>query len=521
MQTLWPTVVVLMHLMGGMDGAPAPDAAPPNIVLILADDLGYADVSCYGGRIPTPQVDRLAQAGLRFTDAHSSSSVCSPTRYGLLTGRYNWRSKLQQFVLGGLSPRLIEPGRLTLGALLQEHGYHTACIGKWHLGMDWFVRPGGTVSELSIETREQVWNVDYAQPIANGPNSVGFDEYFGISGSLDMVPYTFIENDRVTVLPTEDRDFLLMAGREQGGRARRGPAARGFDPTEVLPTLVRRAVEYIAGRAASAQAGSPFFLYLPLSAPHTPIYPAAAWQTASGMNPYADFVMQMDGAIGEVLAALDAHDLAASTLVIVTSDNGCSPEAQLDELAAHGHRPGGPLRGGKADLFEGGHRVPFLVRWPGHVPAGQTTAQLICLTDVLATLAELLGTALPPQAGEDSISFLPVLQGKPGSPRHQLVSHSINGSFAVREGSWKLLLCPDSGGWSAPRPGSPEAAQLPPCQLYDLATDLGEQHNVYDREPARVEHLTALLEQWVADGRSTPGPPQANYGPVRIRPGER
>jgi arylsulfatase A-like enzyme len=516
----WTTALVVLSLVGSAGAAP-PQTTRPNVVLILADDLGYADVGCYGGRIPTPHLDRLALAGMRFTDAHTSSSVCSPTRYGLLTGRYNWRSRLPQFVLGGLSPRLIEPDRLTLGTLLQAHGYHTACLGKWHLGMDWVVRPGCAVSELSIETREQVWNVDYAQPIANGPNCVGFDYYFGISASLDMVPYTFLENDRVTVLPSEDRDFLLMLGREQGGRTRRGPAAPGFDPAAVLPALTRHAVEYVASRAERARAGQPFFLYLPLASPHTPIYPASTWHGASGINPYADFVMQTDAAIGEVLAALDLHGLTGDTLVLVTSDNGCSPQAMFDELAAHGHVPSGPLRGCKADLFEGGHRVPFLVRWPGRVRAGGTAPQLVCLTDVLATLAELLGASLPPQAGEDSISFLSVLQGDPHSPRSQLVSHSINGSFAVREGPWKLLLCADSGGWSAPRPGSPEAAQLPPCQLYHLAEDLGEQHNLYDREPARVAQLTALLAQLVAEGRSTPGPRQANHGPIRIRPEEK
>lgn len=494
----------------------AADAARPNVVVILADDLGYGDLGCYGGKIPTPHVDRLAAAGMRFTDAHTTSSVCSPTRYGLLTGRYNWRSKLKRGVLGGLSPRLIEPGRMTLASLLRDQGYRTACFGKWHLGMDWKVKPGKAVSELNIEPREQVFNVDYAQPIANGPNSVGFDEYFGISASLDMVPYTFIENDRVVAAPTEDREFLMMHGRENGGRTRKGPTAPDFDAADVLPMLARKSCEFIARQAEGARADQPFFLYVPFASPHTPILPTSEWQGKSGMNPYADFVMQTDAAVGEILAALDKHELADNTLVLLTSDNGCSPQAKFDELAAHGHHPSGPLRGHKADLFEGGHRVPLVARWPGQVVAGKVSTQLVCLVDMLATVAELLGQTLPPDAGEDSISFLGALRGEGGGREH-LVSHSVNGSFAIRRGPWKLLLCPDSGGWSAPRPGAKQAESLPPMQLYRLDDDLAERRNLYDREPAKAQELTALLEKLVADGRSTPGPAQPNNGPVEIR----
>lgn len=488
----------------------------PNIVLILCDDLGYADVQCYGGKIPTPHFDRFANQGIRFTDAHTSSSVCSPTRYGLLTGRYNWRSRLKSGVLGGLSPRLIEPDRLTLPQLLKQYGYHTACIGKWHLGMDWVVKPGLSISPLSIETREQVFNVDYSQPISNGPNAVGFDEYFGISASLDMVPYTFIRNDRVTVLPTEDRDFPMMLGQTQG-RTRRGPAAPNFDAADVLSTLGRQACQYLADRAESARRGQPFLLYLPLASPHTPILPTSSWQGKSHINAYADFVMETDHVIGQVLQTLEQHGLVDSTLVIITSDNGCSPQADFSELARHGHYPSGPLRGHKADLFEGGHRVPFMVRWPGVVKPGGVTDHLICLTDIIATVADILGESLPDNAAEDSISFYGTLRGEANGKRDHVVSHSVNGSFAIRQGPWKLLLCPDSGGWSRPRPGSAEAQQLPPMQLYNLEDDLGEQHNLVDRHPDKVQELVALLERIVDNGRSTPGPPQPNTEPVQIR----
>ncbi|MEX2119923.1 MAG: arylsulfatase [Pirellulales bacterium] len=492
-------------------------AQKPNIVYILADDLGYGDVGCLNpqGKIPTPHIDRLAREGMVFTDAHSGSSVCSPTRYGILTGRYSWRSRLKSGVLGGLSPRLIEPGRLTVASLLQQQGYHTACLGKWHLGMDWALLEGKPVSELSIETPEQVWNVDFSQAIAAGPNSVGFDYYFGISASLDMVPYTFIENDRVSVVPTRDAEFAMVLGR-QAGKTRRGPAAEGFDAMHVLPAIRRKAVEYIGQRAAD-ESGRPFFLYMPLASPHTPILPTEQWRGKSGLNPYGDFVMETDAAVGAVLEALDRHGLARDTLVIFTSDNGCSPMADFDELQAQGHHPSHVFRGHKADIFEGGHRVPFLVRWPARVTGGSTSDRLVCLTDLVATCAEIVGVALPDTAGEDSVSFLPTLLGRgDGPPREAVVHHSVNGSFAIRQGRWKLCLCPDSGGWSDPRPGQAPAGAAP-VQLFDLAEDIGERVNLADKRPEVVELLTGLLEEYVERGRSTPGARQPNTAPVTIR----
>ena len=495
-------------------------AEKPNIVVILADDLGYGDVRCLNpeGKIATPNMDRVARAGMIFTDAHSSSSVCSPTRYSLLTGRYNWRSKLKSGVLGGLSPRLIEPNRMTVASLLKQHGYHTACFGKWHLGMDWVRQPGKEVTELNIEPREQVWNVDFSKPIGNGPTSVGFDEYFGISASLDMVPYTFIQDDAVEALPTKDLDFPLMLGRTTG-RTRRGPAVEGFDAADVLPELRQRAVDYIGRRANESRQGHPFFLYLPLASPHTPIVPTSSWQNKSGLNPYADFVMETDAAIGAVLDALDKHNLTQNTLLILTSDNGCSPQAKFDELLAQGHNPNYRFRGNKADIYEGGHRVPFLVRWPNHVAAGKASQQLICLMDLLATCAAIVDAEkkLLDNVGEDSISFLPALLDKTDSPRRQaLVHHSINGSFAIRQGNWKLCFCPDSGGWSNPRPGQ-AAKGAPPVQLFDLAADIAEKNNLADKHPDVVEQLTKLMEKYITDGRSTPGTPQPNNGPVTFR----
>ncbi|MEW6305919.1 MAG: arylsulfatase [Verrucomicrobiota bacterium] len=493
-------------------------ADKPNIIYILCDDLGYGDVKCLNpnGKIATPNMDRLAAGGMLFTDVHSSSSVCTPTRYGIITGRYNWRSKLQNGVLGGLSPRLIEPGRLTVAALLKQHGYHTAAIGKWHLGMDWVIKDGKDVTELSIERPDQVWNVDYSQPIKNGPTSVGFDYYFGISASLDMVPYTFIENDRVTKLPTEDRDFPLMTGRDTGGRCRKGPTAPGFEVEHVLPTLTQKAVDYIGRHAADAKSGKPFFLYLPLASPHTPIAPTKEWQGKSGLNFYGDFVMQTDAGIGEVLKALDQHGLTRDTLVILTSDNGCSPQAKFEELVPKGHNPSHVFRGHKADVYDGGHRIPFIVRWPAKVKPG-LSSQTLCLTDFMATIADIIGAKLPDNAAEDSVSFLPALLGKANQPlREAVVHHSINGSFVIRQGNWKLALCPGSGGWSGPRPGQNDTSKLPLVQLFDLHNDIGETQNVQDKHPDVVARLTKLLEKYVADGRSTPGKPRQNAVPVDI-----
>lgn len=489
----------------------------PNIVYILADDLGYGDVSCLNpeGKIQTPHMDRIAKEGMRFTDAHSGSSVCSPTRYGILTGRYAWRSRLKNGVLGGLSPRLIEPDRVTVASFLKSRGYHTACIGKWHLGMDWAVLPGKEVSPLSVESREQVRNVDFTKPIRNGPNSVGFDFFFGISASLDMVPYAYIENDHVTAMPADDRDFPMVMGREKG-RTRAGPAATGFDAANVLPDLTREAVDYIANRASDAKQGRPFFLYLPFASPHTPIMPIKKWQGKSGLNVYADFVMATDSAVGEILSTLEKHGLANDTIVIMTSDNGCSPFADYDELKEKRHNPSHVLRGHKADIFEGGHRVPFLVRWPNRIKPGSVYGQTICHTDLLATCADILNARIPDNAGEDSVSVLPALLGKSTPLRKGTVHHSANGSFAIREDRWKLILGPDSGGWSFPRPGRDKTEGLPAVQLYDLTADIGEGNNVQDKNPGVVKRLRKLLEKYVSEGRSTPGRSQKNAGVVDI-----
>ena len=501
--------LLMMVAFGNLSAAEV--TSKPNIIYVLCDDLGYGDVKCLNpqGKIATPHMDALAAKGMIFTDVHSSSSVCSPTRYGIMTGRYNWRTKLQSGVLGGLSPRLIEQGRLTTAQLLKNQGYNTACIGKWHLGMDWVKKEGKDVAELNIESASQVHNVDYSKPIKNGPNSVGFDYYYGISASLDMVPYTFIENDRVAKLPSVEKEFPMFLGREKG-KCRKGPAAPDFEVEDVLPTLTTKAIDFVKARSVDAKAGKPFFLYLPLASPHTPIAPTKDWQGKSGLNYYADFVMQTDHSLGLILAELDRQGIADNTLVVLTSDNGCSPQADFPELLSKGHNPSHLFRGHKADIFEGGHHIPFIVRWPAKVKPGTKSDQLLCLTDLMATCADILKVALPANAGEDSVSFLPALLGMDkGLLREALVHHSVNGTFAIRQGNMKLLMCKDSGGWSEPRPGTVKPG-MPELQLFDLSNDIGERINLHDKQSETVKNLTNLLEKYIADGRSTKGEVQKN-----------
>ncbi len=487
-----------------------PAAQRPNIVYILCDDLGYGDVKCLNpeGKIATPHIDRLAAGGMIFTDAHACSSVCTPSRYGILTGRYNWRSSLERGVLEGFSPRLIETGRLTAPQLLKQHGYQTACIGKWHLGMNWPLKEGGPpTDEAAASAAPDPAKVDFARPIRGGPNSLGFDYFFGISASADMPPFVFIENDRCMRTPTVEKTFL-----------RKGLADPRYEAIDVLPTITEKAVQYIAHHAADAKQGRPLFLYFPLTAPHTPILPSLEFQGKSGINAYADFVMQVDDTVGRVLDALDRTGLTDSTLVLFASDNGCSPLANFPQLAAKGHFPSYHFRGYKADIYDGGHRIPLVVRWPGNVRPGSHCDQLVSLDDFIATCADFLGDKLPENAGEDSVSLLPVLRGATTRRLHEaLVYHSIDGSFSIQQGDWKLELCPGSGGWSFPRPGVDDASKLPQIQLYDLARDVGEKANVQEKHPEVVARLTKLLEKYVAEGRTTPGPPQKNSREVDIR----
>ncbi len=501
-----PKITALLCLFAWLPENSIQAAAPkPNFIYILADDLGYGDVHCLNpeGKIATPHMDKLSAQGMRFTDAHSSSSVCTPTRYGLLTGRYNWRSRLKSGVQGGMSPSLIEPGRPTVASFLKANGYHTACIGKWHLGFEWQRHPGTAPFKDNIEKGPEGWQADFTKPFGGGPLAAGFETFFGIAASLDMVPYTFLENDHVAEEPSVDKSFPMTAGRPKSGMSRQGPAAASFEAENVLPTLTQRAADYIRSHAKDALAGKPFFLYLPLNAPHTPIVPSAEWRGKSGISPYADFVMQTDATLGTLMNALDETGLSDNTVVVITSDNGCSPQADFADLASHGHNPSFTFRGMKADIFDGGHRVPFIVRWPGHTLPGSQYHQTICLNDWFATAADILAVPLPKNAAEDSVSILPALTNQTTEPvRKTLVHHSVNGSFAIRQGPWKLIFTADSGGWSTPKPGTSETKLLPPVQLYHLSKDGAEAENKQDEHPEVVARLTKLLLQEIANGSS-------------------
>ncbi len=498
---------VRLLLIAALALLPAASAAAqtrlPNIVVILADDLGYGDVGAFNarGRIPTPHLDRLAREGLRFTDAHTPSAVCTPTRYGLLTGRYPWRTRLTRGVLWGNGDALIEPGRLTLASLLRARGYRTAAVGKWHLGLRWAAREGSTADRDTNSPEAPVDWIDYARPISDGPTHHGFDEFFGIPASLDMRDYVYVEGDRVVEVPTARLAGLpsTVPGFYRPGRA--GPS---FSPERVLADLTARATRFVRERAGGP---APFFLYLPLASPHTPVLPTPDFAGRTGLGAYADFVAETDAAVGEVLQALEATGAAANTIVLFTSDNGPAPIANLiADLRAKGHDSAGGWRGAKQDLYEGGNRVPFIVRWPGVVPPGSTSAATVGLIDVVATVAEVVGERLPGDAAEDSISFLSVLRD-PSAPFERgaaLVMQSGDGSLALRDGRWKLCLAPGSGGLSAPRPGSAEERGLPAVQLYDLDADPREASNLQGKHPDVVRRLTALLERYRAEGRSRP-----------------
>jgi arylsulfatase A-like enzyme len=358
----------------GVGAGHADDAAVrgPNIVFVLCDDLGYGDVHCFNPdrcKIATPNMDRLRNQGMAFTDCHAASSLCTPSRYGILTGRYSWRTRLQHGVLGGESPPLIEPGRLTVAGLLRENGYMTAGIGKWHLG-------------LQFDTN------DFAQPITDGPVQHGFDYYYGISASLDIPPYDYFENDRWTEIPSARKGFpsCVYGTLNSGlGPVRPGPAAPDFEAVNVLPNCTRKAVDYIGQRGADKK---PFFLYLALPSPHTPLVPEKQWQGKSSIGPYGDYVMETDWAVGQVMDAVDRAGLRDNTLVMMASDNGFAPNVGSHKFEAVGHYPSAQFRGFKTDIWDGGHRIPFLVRWPGKIKPGSRSDQISGLWDLMATCAD-------------------------------------------------------------------------------------------------------------------------------------
>ncbi len=457
----------------------------PNIIFIMADDMGYGDVGCYNpkSKIPTPNMDKLAREGVRFTNAHTPSAVCTPTRYGVLTGRYCWRSRLKRGVFGGFNRPLIEKDRMTVASLLRKHGYGTACVGKWHLGLNW-----GTKEERQADVEEdyEQMEVDFSRPIKDGPTERGFDYFFGTAAcTTDDPPFCFIENDHTVGIPSmvspvdpadEDRELLMVPG------WRHEDADIEF--TNNATAFIKKHVK--------GQPEKPFFVYLPFSVPHIPWLPPEFVKGKSKAGPRGDQVVLFDWSVGEVIKTLDKLGISDNTLVIVTSDNG--PREGI-----RGHKSAGDLRGFKGSIWEGGHRVPFIARWPGKIKTGTTSDEVVCLTDLMGTCAAIVGTELPKDAGQDSYNILPALLGKKlDKPiREAIVHHSGAGVFAIRQGEWKLILESKGAGYhdGPPKPGSPG-------QLYNLADDPYEKKDLWTRRPEIVKRLTKLLEKYKEQGYS-------------------
>lgn len=470
----------------------------PNIVVILADDMGYGDVQALNpdSQIPTPNLNRLAASGVSMLDAHSPSAVCTPTRYALLTGRYCWRSRLKSGVLGGYSEPLLEAGRSTIASMLKRSGYQTGAIGKWHLGM--------AMPMKDKDADKSKWNgdpgVDFEGTISDGPTHHGFDYYFGVSASLDMAPYVFVRNDRFDSPPTLQQKAVKFPH-----FVRAGPRSEDFVIDEVLDRLTEEARSFIQERS---QSDSPYFLYMPLTGPHKPTQPHARFRGETGLSEYGDFVHQVDWTVGEVLKAIEATGEADNTLVVFSSDNGSYmhryddpatkdhvDDARIQGFRSDRHRANGELRGTKADVWEAGHRVPTMVRWPGKIKAGSRSPAVVCLTDLYATMADVVGQDLTNAEAEDSVSWLPLLtDDDPNSIDSRgvpIVNHSAAGMFAIRDGHWKLVCGTGSGGRQKPK-GKPFEK---PYQLYDLSSDLSESTDVASLYPERVEKLSEMLTQ--------------------------
>ena len=484
------TITNLMLIVAVFSANAYSDESKPNIIFIMSDDQGYGDVSSFNpnGKIQTPSIDRLAQEGMRFTDAHSASAVCTPTRYGLMTGRYPWRTRLQKGVLSAKTVTLpdgsvtvgdeplISENTLTVAQFLQGQGYDTAMTGKWHLGFKYLLPKGSKIDKKRGKFNDAA---PVGTKIVNGPITRGFDKYWGFHHARQMG--TWIEQDLVTY-NLENTD-------------------------EMLNLITEKAVDYIA---EPARQDKPFFLYVPLSAPHSPVVPSKKWLGKSGINLHADFVLEVDNSVQRILNALDNAELASNTIVIFTTDNGTSPQAKIDELLAVDHNPSADLRGHKADLWEGGHRVPYVVRWPGKVKAGATHNKPVVHNSLFATSAEILGVNLPNDAAVDSFSILAALKGSSEATHPVSIYASISGHFAVRVGDWKLAACKGSCGWSA---GGDNNTDM---QLYNMKSDRGETKNLYKQNPEMVTQLKKQLEQTVNDGYSVAGKVGSNDVAVKI-----
>jgi len=465
----------------------------PNIIFILADDMGYGDLSCLNdeSKIHTPCMDRMSAEGVTFTDAHASSSVCTPSRYGILTGRYAWRGRLKRIVLGPYAKPLIENDLTTLPQFLKDNDYDTACIGKWHLGMNWPANRECATENFgwaSPEMSALANDIDYTKPITNSPVSYGFDYYFGVDVP-NFPPYCFIENDRTVGIPEAPKPDSMYGIP--------GPMIEGWDLEAIMPGLTQKAVDYVDRKAGGDK---PFFLYFPMTGPHTPIAPTKKFRGKSDAGVYGDFVMQLDDTVGQINTALTRNGIDSNTLVIITSDNGSpgrngSAEDPGTVIETFGHNPSWILRGMKGDTWDGGHRVPLIAKWPDQIEAGTSCGELVCLLDLMATCAGVINTQLPDGAARDSLNILPYLKSdKVDAPiREEIIHHGLTGLYAIRKNEWKLIAGTGSGGFS---PNPELTIYDPEGQLYNMAEDIRERKNRYAELPEKVFELTDLLTQY-------------------------
>ncbi len=502
MRNISISMCLIIALFGCSESKGVKETKRPNIIIILADDMGYGDPEVYNAasKIPTPHINNLAKNGLRFTDAHSPSSVCSPTRYGLLTGQYAWRTALKKSVLWMWDRPLIDQNRITMPKMLKQYGYETACIGKWHLGWNWPNTEGqyvnSTIEIGDYGSKERIGlgeKIDFSKPLGGGPIGAGFDYYFG-DDVPNFAPYAFFENDKLLSIPTMQKPKEMFGGD--------GPMVPGWDLTEVMPAITSKAVSYIE---KSANKEAPFFLYFPLTAPHTPIAPHKEFIGSSKAGRYGDYVHQVDATVGAIVNALKQTGQLENTLIVFTSDNG-SPQRDGTDMGgavasvkAYNHDPSGGLKGLKSDIWEGGHRVPFIVSWPAKMGKGAISEQLIGINDLMATFKGLLENDDKEHYFEDSVDFSSVfLKNTKESVREDLVHHSISGMFSIREGAWKLIEGQGSGGWSK----DADAESIADGQLYNLDNDVSETNNLYNEHPEIVKHLKEKLKRYRQQGYS-------------------
>ena len=471
----------------------------PNIVYILADDLGYGDLSGLNkeSKISTPVLDRLLSEGITFTDAHSGSSVCTPTRYGILTGQYCWRSRIKSGVLLGYSPSLIDPETPTVAKFLKEKEYNTACIGKWHLGIDWKLKDGTFLcGERGVDfTPELVGfrdyeKIDFSQAAGGGPTGAGFDYSFILPASLDFEPYCYLENNKVTEAPTVKTEGSCLNTGATGAFWRPGQMSPSFSFEGVLPTFTEKAVAYIKNQKKQEK---PFFLYFPMNGPHTPWVPAAEFKGKSGAGEYGDYVMEVDAMVGKVIQALEEAGLTRNTLLVFASDNGAYWKPEFIE--EFNHRSNYTFRGMKSDAWEGGHHIPFIVKWPGRIKPGSRCTEIVCLTDFFDTVREITGNSDPTSKPTDSYSILPLLLNKKKTMyRPPVVHHSGSGKFAIRDKEWKYIEGLGSGGFSEPKNPKPGPGD-PTAQLYNLKDDPLEKENLFTKLPEQVKIMQEKLDR--------------------------